>query len=84
MAVVAVAHLALVPLELLAVLAGAAFGSAVGGAIAVAGGWLGASAGYVIGRALGPVAVGLAAVVGPARDTMTAIVMRARSRAGIG
>jgi uncharacterized membrane protein YdjX (TVP38/TMEM64 family) len=52
--IVLVAHLALVPLELLAVLAGAAFGSGVGGGTALAGGWLGAAVGYVAGRALGP------------------------------
>jgi uncharacterized membrane protein YdjX (TVP38/TMEM64 family) len=54
LAIVLVAHLALVPLELLAVLAGAAFGSSVGGGIALAGGWLGAAVGYVVGRGLGP------------------------------
>jgi phosphatidylserine/phosphatidylglycerophosphate/cardiolipin synthase-like enzyme/uncharacterized membrane protein YdjX (TVP38/TMEM64 family) len=52
--VVVVAHLVLVPLELLAVLAGAAFGSAFGGGVALAGGWVGAVVGYVVGRALGP------------------------------
>ena len=53
LAIVLVAHLALVPLELLAVLAGAAFGSGVGGGTALAGGWLGAAVGYVVGRGLG-------------------------------
>jgi phosphatidylserine/phosphatidylglycerophosphate/cardiolipin synthase-like enzyme/uncharacterized membrane protein YdjX (TVP38/TMEM64 family) len=54
LAIVVVAHLALVPLELLAVLAGAAFGSGVGGGTALAGGWVGAGVGYVVGRRLGP------------------------------
>ena len=53
-AVVVVAHLALVPLELLAVLAGVAFGSAFGGGVALAGGLIGAVVGYVVGRGLGP------------------------------
>jgi phospholipase D1/2 len=53
-AVVVVAHLAFVPLELLAILAGAAFGSVVGGGTALAGAWLGAATGYVVGRRLGP------------------------------
>jgi uncharacterized membrane protein YdjX (TVP38/TMEM64 family) len=52
--VVGVAHLALVPLELLALLAGVACGSAVGGTAALAGGWLGAVVGYLVGRAVGP------------------------------
>jgi phosphatidylserine/phosphatidylglycerophosphate/cardiolipin synthase-like enzyme/uncharacterized membrane protein YdjX (TVP38/TMEM64 family) len=54
LAVVVGAHLVLVPLELLAVLAGVAFGSAAGGSVALAGGWMGAVIGYVAGRALGP------------------------------
>ncbi len=54
LAVVVVAHLALVPLELLAILAGVALGWDVGGGIALAGGWLGAVIGYVGGRLLGP------------------------------
>ena len=53
-AVVAVAHLALVPLELLAVLAGVVFGAAFGGGVALAGGCTGALVGYVVGRGLGP------------------------------
>jgi len=54
LAVVVVAHLALVPLELLAVLAGVAFGSTFGGGVALAGGWIGAVVGYGAGRGLGP------------------------------
>ena len=54
LAIVLVAHLALVPLELLAVLAGVAFGTGVGGGVALAGGWIGAAVGYVVGRGLGP------------------------------
>jgi uncharacterized membrane protein YdjX (TVP38/TMEM64 family) len=54
LAVVVVAPLALVPLELLAVLAGAAFGWGLGGGVALAGGWLGAVVGYAGGRGLGP------------------------------
>lgn len=54
LAIVVVAHLALVPLELLAVLAGAAFGFGVGGTISLAGAWLGAALGYVVGRGRGP------------------------------
>jgi uncharacterized membrane protein YdjX (TVP38/TMEM64 family) len=53
LAFVVLAHLALVPLELLAVLAGAAFGPGAGGALALAGAWVGAAAGYGLGRRLG-------------------------------
>jgi uncharacterized membrane protein YdjX (TVP38/TMEM64 family) len=52
-AAVVVAHLACLPLELLAVFAGVAFGAAFGGGIALVGGWIGAIAGYFVGRALG-------------------------------
>jgi len=52
-AVVVVTHLALVPLEMLAVLAGVALGWGAGGGIALAGGWLGAVLGYAGGRRLG-------------------------------
>ena len=52
--IVVVAHFALVPLELLAVLAGAVLGTAAGGGVAFAGGCVGAVIGYGIGLLLGP------------------------------
>jgi uncharacterized membrane protein YdjX (TVP38/TMEM64 family) len=52
--IVAAAHFAFVPLELLAVLAGTLLGTALGGSVALVGGWLGAVLGYVIGRAVRP------------------------------
>ena len=52
-AVVLVAHVALVPLELLAVLAGAVLGAVSGGVVAFVGGWMAALVGFFIGRAIG-------------------------------
>ena len=52
-AMVLVAHVALVPLELLAVLAGGLFGATLGGFVALTGGWIGAIVGFAVGRAIG-------------------------------
>lgn len=48
------AHFALIPLELVAVLAGVVAGGAFGMAIAVAGAWAAAAIGYAAGRVIGP------------------------------